>query len=60
MMVPGRLRVQVGTVGRPLWGRFDPFTTPPLANPQLGCSQVLNMGPNVGHYSHWQVTSGGT
>jgi hypothetical protein len=29
MMVPGRLRVQVGSVGRPLWGRFDPFTTPP-------------------------------
>ena len=30
MMVPGRLRVQVGTVGRPLWGRFDPFATPPV------------------------------
>jgi hypothetical protein len=29
MMVPGRLRVQVGSVGRPLWCRFDPFTTPP-------------------------------
>ena len=28
MMVPGRLRVQVGYVGRPLWGRFDPFATP--------------------------------
>ena len=28
MMVPGRLRVQVGSVGRPLWGRFDPFATP--------------------------------
>src|SRR5277367_68280 len=25
MMVPGRLRVQAGSVGRPLWGRLDPF-----------------------------------
>ena len=28
MMVPGRLRVQVGSVGRPRWGQFDPFATP--------------------------------
>ena len=29
MLVPGRPRVQVRSVGRSLWGRFDPFAMPP-------------------------------